>query len=239
MTDQVKPERIVFFDLETGGLDPARHPIIQLAAVATDARDGLRELGAIELKVKFDPAAADPEALAGNSYDADAWERDAHPGHVAAGALSGFLRAHSTVEKTSARTGRAYRVARLAGHNAAAFDWQFLRSWYDRLGSFLPADYRVLDTLQLAAWLAYSRGGEVGGLGLSDLAARLGVEREGEAHDALSDVRLTVGVARVLMADLGSLAGAAPPVGEVVLEARRGWSHENGGPSTEIRDRRK
>lgn len=29
-------DRIVFFDLETGGLDPVRHPVIQFAGVAVE-----------------------------------------------------------------------------------------------------------------------------------------------------------------------------------------------------------
>ena len=31
--------RVVFLDTETGGLDPIRHPIIQLAAIATEGEE--------------------------------------------------------------------------------------------------------------------------------------------------------------------------------------------------------
>jgi DNA polymerase III epsilon subunit-like protein len=31
-----EPPKTVYFDLETAGLDPKRHPIIQIAAIAVD-----------------------------------------------------------------------------------------------------------------------------------------------------------------------------------------------------------
>ena len=37
MAESAMEQRLVFFDLETGGLDPKRNPIIQLAAVAVDS----------------------------------------------------------------------------------------------------------------------------------------------------------------------------------------------------------
>lgn len=36
--------RLVFIDLETGGLDPQRHPITQIAAIAVDDQTGVGSL---------------------------------------------------------------------------------------------------------------------------------------------------------------------------------------------------
>ncbi len=61
MAKSAMEQRLVFFDLETGGLDPKRHPIIQLAAVAVDA--GLEVLEAFEAKVIFDRNKANAHSL--------------------------------------------------------------------------------------------------------------------------------------------------------------------------------
>jgi oligoribonuclease (3'-5' exoribonuclease) len=52
---------IVFVDLETGGLDPKKHPITQIAAIAVD--EEFRELEVFEAKVIFSVLEGTPEAL--------------------------------------------------------------------------------------------------------------------------------------------------------------------------------
>ena len=44
-------EKNIYFDLETAGLDPEHHPIIQIAGIAVNGE--LRELESIELKKVF------------------------------------------------------------------------------------------------------------------------------------------------------------------------------------------
>jgi len=52
MSDVVTIDRhLIFLDLETGGLSPTRHPIIQIAAVAMNA--AMEPVEEIELKVQF------------------------------------------------------------------------------------------------------------------------------------------------------------------------------------------
>lgn len=60
-------QKIVFFDLETSGLDPKSHAIIQIAAVAVTMPD-MEIVGRYEAKIKFSAAKADPVALTGNVY---------------------------------------------------------------------------------------------------------------------------------------------------------------------------
>lgn len=89
---------LVYFDLETGGLSPEKHPIIQLAAVATDAAG---EVAAeFEAKIAFDASTADPKALAMNHYSPEAWV-GAEPECIVLKQFSAWLKPHSTLEKVS------------------------------------------------------------------------------------------------------------------------------------------
>lgn len=117
-------QKIVVFDLETGGLHEDA-PIIQLAAVAVD-RDW-NEIDSYEVKIRFAADEADPEALKMNHYDAEIWEREAKPRGAVISEFSDFLNRHKCIEMVSKRTGAPYQVALLAGYNAATFDGPRLR----------------------------------------------------------------------------------------------------------------
>jgi DNA polymerase III epsilon subunit-like protein len=203
--------KLVFIDIETGGLDSARHPIIQIAAIAFDTETAVECPGGnFECKVKFREELCDPEALA-LRYKPEDWTGALAPA-VANDRLSKFLREHATVERVS-KAGHPYLVAQLAGHNAAGFDVPFLRRWYERLNTedqqrkcprpprFFPASFHVLDTMHLALW---KYGGRTSAAGaqypksykLADLCAHVGVELpEAQAHDALADVLATARLA--------------------------------------------
>lgn len=193
-------ERIVFLDLETGGLDPLRHPIIQFAGIAVDAH--WRELEAMEMKIHFDVSSAEPDALKVNGYDADAWKREAIGQLEAMEKVSDLFRRNADFRKVSAR-GKIYTVARLAGHNAAAFDCPFLVAWFKEAGMFCPgACFEPLDTLALARWASFVADTTPKDHKLGSLCEWLGVEHV-DAHDALGDVRATVQVARILAERFG------------------------------------
>jgi len=198
--------KTVFFDLETGGLDPARHAIIQIAAIAIDAT--YAEAETFEVKIKFRPENAEHDALSVNSYDAEVWEREAISPVEACARFSRFLSSHATVCMKS-RKGSDYYVAQLAGHNAAAFDGPFIQAWYKRLNAFLPASYRVLCTMQRAMWMFH--GSDAArcprDYKLETLCRHFGISIDG-AHDALGDVRATVRLSRALH-EAAAKAGAA------------------------------
>lgn len=179
--------RIVFFDLETGGLGP-KHPDIQLAAVAANRFEPVESF---EAKIEFCEEDCEPGALRVNSYDAKTWEREAKPESVVVSEFRAFLRRHAVIDMVSQR-GNSYRIARLCGHNAASFDAPRLQAMFRRHDAFLPASYKVLDTLQLALWI-----GDFDSHKLSDLCASCGIKTDG-AHDALADVRMTVKLAKHL-----------------------------------------
>lgn len=185
--------RIVFFDLETGGLDPKQHPITQIAAVAIDLDTG-EELGEFEAKLRFDPSTADPASLELTSYNAEVWAKDAIEPIAAATRFAEFCKRFADIEMRGKRSGLPYWVAQLAGHNADKFDAPFIQELFRRLEMFLPAGYRVLCTMQLAAWHFH---GATGGANspadykLQTLCRFYGHEPT-EAHDALADVRSTI-----------------------------------------------
>lgn len=190
------PSEIVFFDLETGGFDPNKHAIVQIAAIAVDAQS-LVELETFERKLLFPKSAATEEALEVNSYDPDVWGREAVSADEAAVDLTGFLESHATRQCVSAR-GRPYKTAEGCAHNGAGFDGPFLKAWYARRNQFMPMWPVVLDTHQFALWVYRWRDDAPENYKLGTLAKHLGVQVSEDLHDALTDVRVTIEVCRKL-----------------------------------------
>lgn len=209
--------RIVFFDLETGGLDPDKHPIIQAAFVAVSPiEDGMKELAHLELKIQFSEKLCDPKALEMNNYNPDVWNIEAHSPDRACAKIVSFLEEYKDLEQVSKTSGKAYRVAQLAGYNAQAFDFRFLQAWFKRREAFLPASFRVLDSYQLALWfmLVLGRGKETADYKLGSVAEALGIPLEGAEHDALADCRRTVAFTRALLMAADNVLVTTPPLAD-------------------------
>jgi len=190
------PERLVFVDLETAGLEPWR-PVMQIAAVAVSRE--LREIEAFEAKIRFSHSYADPKSLRKPSYEPRLWERQGVSAREAAEQFAEFLRRHATVTMKSP-DGTRYRVAQLVAHNAT-HDGGFLRHWYDRLGLFLPGHYRMLCTVQRAIWHFQESPNQKppANFKLLTLCRYFGVRfDERDAHDALNDARATVALYRAM-----------------------------------------
>lgn len=186
--------KTVYFDFETGGVN--NEPSIQLAAVAVD--EAWKEVDSFERKIKFDPAECSPDALKINGYTAEAW-KDALPPSAVAVKFAQWIKPHSTVEMISQRTGNPYTVARLAGYNALTFDLPRLRALFGK--NFFPCSYHVRDVLQRAMFY-FDEHPDIAekpkNLKLSELCAYFGIENAG-AHEALTDVRMTVALHRRLI----------------------------------------
>ncbi|BBO34280.1 exonuclease domain-containing protein [Lacipirellula parvula] len=183
-------QRFVFIDLETGGGDPKRHPIIQLAAVAVDAAGGV--LDTFEVKLKFDFRKAKSLSLRKNHYHPGLWANLAREPVMAAKDFASFLRKHATTPVVSAE-GESFHVAQLAAHNAA-FDGPFLTAWYDKLGLYLPARRQILCTLQMSLWhCALANADSPTNYRLATLCQFFGIPfHAAEAHEALADALATV-----------------------------------------------
>jgi DNA polymerase III epsilon subunit-like protein len=189
---------VVYFDSETPSLKPDSG-FIQLAAVAV-ATDWT-ELETFEVKIKFDEAQADPQALKMNHYEPFVWARDAISEATALQDFASFLNRHRSIEMISKRTGKPYSVARLAGHNAATFDGPRLFDAFRRYDMFCPAHPQVLCTLQLCAWWCIAKGKSLPSLKLTEVAKYFEISPV-EAHDALIDVRLAISVSRRIIQEL-------------------------------------
>lgn len=215
---------IVIFDLETGGLDRERHPITQLAAAVLDTETG--NVGpCYERKIQFDPATCDPEALVLNGY------RDREAEWLGAPRLRDvlmefalWLAPYRDVKQVS-RSGREYHVAQLGGHNAAAFDGPWLRAAYLHSGTFFPASFHILDTLQLALMLDIRDDTLGSPLRLEALCERWEVPLVG-AHDALADVKATALLAHKLLIQLGQPAARPGSI----LAVQPVWQRPEVGP---------
>jgi hypothetical protein len=144
---------VIFFDTETGGLEP-QHPTIQIAAVAVGS--GWRELATFERKLQFSRAACSAEALDMNTYarcGQGEWDRVAVEPSVAVRDFGMFIAAHQSVTLKSRRTGRPYAVARVGGHNIAGFDLDRVAALFRKHGMFFAVDFRTaLDTRYGAVW---------------------------------------------------------------------------------------
>ncbi len=185
----------VFMDLETGGVEDC-HPDIQIAAIAVL---GWEELATFERKIRFDASAADPEALAMNSYDAQLWKDHAIAESVVVPQFVRFLKNFLNVPFTS-QAGNQFYSARFAGHNAQTFDGPRIGRMFKRNGdAFCPGTwFQPLDTCQLALWHFSQQEKRPKNYKLGTLCEFFGISTEG-AHDALTDVRLTVQLARRLL----------------------------------------
>ena len=185
--------KIVFFDLETGGLGMDA-PIIQIAMQAVEDYTFEPCDAPLNILLKFDEATADLEALEKNHYSRERWDDEAVDTFVATRLVGNYLRGNATRQKRSAK-GSPYSVAMLAGYNTESFDLPRLRKLFSQ--TFFPAEFRSIDILHLVytyevlfthatADLRYSLG---------YVCERYGIANE-KAHDALADVRATIALAR-------------------------------------------
>jgi DNA polymerase-3 subunit epsilon len=169
---------IAFIDLETTGLDPERHEIIEVAVIRVDARD-LHPIDEVACRVLPGRIAeADPAALGLVGYSPEAWA-DA-----------------PSLTEAMERVAPLLEGTILAGHNVA-FDRGFLEAAWRAMGSRPEGmDYHLLDTAALA-WPLWSAGA-IDRLSLDEVCECLGITRQ-PAHRAMTDARCSLEVARRLL----------------------------------------
>ena len=176
---------LAFIDVETTGLDPTRHEIVEIGVVRVRG-DTLAEIDRTDVRIRPQHLdRADPSALALNGYSEGAWENAtdlAEALDFVAPLLGGAI---------------------MAGHNVS-FDRGFLDASWSRTGVRPPEmDHHVLDTATLA-WPLLAAG-LVDSLSLRDVCGRLGVSLE-EPHRALADAFRSLEVARRILPDAGLMA---------------------------------
>lgn len=171
----------VVVDVETGGFDPQRHALLEIAASIIRVDDDGLLVPAPTLSCHLLPfvgSELDPRALAFNGIDPDHPFRDAVP------EKEGLTRILTPIRKAVKSTGCNRAI--LVGHNAA-FDLGFLKAAVERTGFKRNPfhAFSVFDTVSLAG-LAYgqtvlARAAQMAGLGWQN----------SEAHTAIYDVEQT------------------------------------------------
>lgn len=157
--------KIAIIDLETTGLDPAQHEIIEIGAVIFESGYPISET--LDIKVKpVHPETGQPEAFKVNGYDAAQWE-DAPPLKDALAILQ---------EKCNGAIFMAYNVS---------FDWQFIEQAYWRAGMRNPFHKIKIDLLTLA-WLKVPGANS---LALKAVCGMLDIPPEPEVHRALNGAK--------------------------------------------------
>ncbi len=155
--------KIALIDLETTGLSPEKHEIIEIGCVLFNPYTP-KDPETFEVKVHpTDLASADSEALRINGYKKEDWE-DAFTLRNALMLLNGFV-GHDVYFMS-------YNVT---------FDWAFVEKAYTKVGIPDPFHYHRLDLLTLA-WDRLPSGAF---LSLKKVCQQLGIEPEPNIHRAL------------------------------------------------------
>ena len=189
-------ERLVFVDIELAAVG-RRRAILQIAAIAVSR--SLVEQESFEAKIRLDESRFRPMSVRNRHFDLAQWRQEGRSPKAVACDFARFLTRHASAVVPGA-DGRPLIVAQLVAHNAE-FDGVFLRDWFERLGLFFPASYRIFCTLHRAMWYFHEDRAMMPprDFKLGTLCRHFGVPfNDYEAHDALTDVRATVELYRRL-----------------------------------------
>ena len=173
----MKNHNLAFIDIETTGLVPATHEVIEIGAVITDPDFNVIE----EFEIKIKPERiemADLVALKVNQYQESEW--------ASARPLPEAMEIFSQKIKDCI----------MVGHNVA-FDFGFLDYAFAKVGIPNTLHYHKLDTVSIA-WAKLHREPDLDHFSLRELCLRFGIKNE-RAHTGLSDARATFELYKKLM----------------------------------------
>jgi DNA polymerase-3 subunit epsilon len=158
--------RKVFVDLETSGLDPNHHEILEVALIKDNGETYLTKI------TPQHPERFSEEALKVNGYSPDAWA-NANSLPTALSQIKEFLK-----EKDVSIL--------LVAHNAK-FDYGFLEAVYKQNNIKQPFSYHTIDTVTLALEHLVPLG--LDKLSLKDVCRFLSIEPEPDVHSALNGAK--------------------------------------------------
>lgn len=169
---------IAMTDIETTGLSPLTHEIIEIGCVLLDQQTG-EFLDEFEVRIRPEHISrAAPQALQVNGYREELWE-DA-------------VSLHEGVELYVKKINRSVFCAQ-----NATFDWSFLSCAFERTQIQPNIDYHRLDLMSLAYAQLREKG--VTKYNLNALATFFNLEPESFPHRALTGARIASRVYRCLM----------------------------------------
>ncbi len=180
----MKKHKLAFIDIESTGLDPERHEIIQIGVVVAtqewvDGKPSFQVVEEFEIKVKPERIEdADKSALKINGYNEADWTE--------ASTLPEAMKIFSD------KTADTIMVA----HNVV-FDYCFLNKAFYITGEDNRMHYHKLDTISIAFAKLYLNE-DVDRFSLQYICDHFGIVNE-KAHTALSDSRATFELYQKLM----------------------------------------
>lgn len=174
----MKRFNLAFIDLETTGLDPEKHEIIEIGALIVKQPE-LKIIDELDIKVKpLHIETADPEALRINGYRESDW--------LFAADLA------QAIKLLAEKTENAVMVAQ-----NVAFDWSFLNKAFRKTEIINKMHYHKLDLISIAYAKLY-KDEKLERYNLRELARFFEVENE-KAHSAMSDIRTTFEIYKKLI----------------------------------------
>lgn len=173
--------KLAFIDVETSGLDPQTHEIIELACIICSRGESASDLTIekeFEVKIQMQhPELAEPDALRVNGYNPADW-----------------IFAY-TLPQALEMLNKEAKDCVFVAHNVC-FDWGFVEQSYKKAGMTHEFHNHKIDTLSIA--FAKLQGSDAKHLSLRALCERFGIVNE-KAHTALADTRAMVEVFKKLM----------------------------------------
>lgn len=173
-----RKRNILFVDLETTGLDPEVHEIVEIGCVLVDGKS-LDIISEYSVKVKpLHPEIASPEAIKVSGYSAELWKKS------------------KNLEFALKELAKFAPGAMIAGWKVD-FDWWFLRHAFKKHRIKNDFDYHLIDVIALA-YAYFRKRKRPAELGLRKVASYFDIKMA-DQHDALGDIQGTYKVFRKLM----------------------------------------
>lgn len=170
---------LIFLDLETTGLSPQKHEILEIGALKINPNPPFNIVEELEIKVKpTNIKLADKSALKIVGYTDDGWQQSLN------------------VKEALERLDQFAQGGVLVGYNVN-FDWAFLDKAYFSLGRFDPFYYHRLDVMPMAYLKLFGKK-SLKRFSLGEICKYFKIKRVHE-HDALDDAKATYLVFKELM----------------------------------------
>jgi DNA polymerase III alpha subunit (gram-positive type) len=177
----MKGKKLAFVDIETTGVNPFKHEIIEIGCMMVRQNDDGTYTALEEFEVKVKPEhieSAEISALRVNGYDESQW-----------------LFAHSQKEALTLISQKCEGAVMVAQN--ASFDYSFLAVGFGKYDVPDPFFYAKLDTIPLA-YLRFKDDPDMDSFTLRKLCERFGIKND-KAHTAMADIRATFEVFKRLM----------------------------------------
>lgn len=180
-TKPIPSRKVLWLDLETSGTNPHRHGITELGCILEYSKGKVIE----DLRLFMNPEPCEIIDAALKVQERTRDEVLSYP--PSAEQLQVFLNFLSRHVDCYDRNDKLV----LAGYNCAAFDSQFLRTWFRRHGNKYFGSWFFAPTLDVYAWVAalVANGLRLEDFRLSTVALAFGIEHK--AHSALEDAKAT------------------------------------------------